>query len=114
MNPGELYFADLYEAGVRPVLVVSRESLNRGGYAVVVPLTSSHFERRRRLPNCVPFRAGQFGLSMDCVAQCEAMLSIERSQISVNDGLIGCLDNESLRGVIRAIGYVIESECEPI
>jgi hypothetical protein len=80
----------------------------------VVPLTSSHFERRSRLPNCYPFRAGQFGLAMDCVAQCEAMLSIEHSQISTNDVMIGRLDEESLRGVIRAIGYVIESECEPI
>jgi mRNA-degrading endonuclease toxin of MazEF toxin-antitoxin module len=39
MKPGELYYADLNEAGVRPVLIVSRESLNRGGYAVVLPLT---------------------------------------------------------------------------
>jgi hypothetical protein len=32
IKPGEIYLADLYEAGVRPILVVSRESLNRGGY----------------------------------------------------------------------------------
>jgi len=114
MNPGELYYADLYEAGIRPVLVVSRESLNRGGYAVVVPLTTAHFERRSRLPNCVPFEAGQFGLAKDCVAQCEAMLSIERSQIIAKDGLIGRIDDAILRGVIRAIGYVIESDCEPL
>jgi len=55
MKPGELYFADLYEAGVRPILIVSREPLNRGGYAVAVPLTSSHFERRSRLPNSSRF-----------------------------------------------------------
>lgn len=85
MKPGELYYADLYEAGVRPVLIISREPLNRGGYAVVVPITSSHFDRRSHLPNCVPFRAGQFGLTKDSVAQCEAILSIERSQIDAAD-----------------------------
>ncbi|HKQ50514.1 MAG TPA: type II toxin-antitoxin system PemK/MazF family toxin [Phycisphaerae bacterium] len=113
MNPGELYYADLYEAGVRPVLIVSRESLNRGGYAVAIPLTSSHFERRSRLPNCVPFRAGQFGLTVDCAAQCEAILSIERSQIDLTKGLIGQVDESTMREVIRAAGYVMESECEP-
>jgi mRNA-degrading endonuclease toxin of MazEF toxin-antitoxin module len=111
MKPGEIYFADLYEAGSRPILIVSRPSLNRGGYVVAIPITSSHFERRRQLPNCVAFRAGQFGLSRDCVAQCEAILSVEQSQI--NPAPIGVLDEVSLRDVIRAIGYVIESDCEP-
>lgn len=111
MNPGEIYFADLYEAGTRPILIVSRSTLNRGGYVVTVPITSTHFERRSRLPNCVAFRAGQFGFTRDCVAQCEAILSVERAQI--NPTRVGALDESSLRDVIRAIGYVIESECEP-
>lgn len=112
MKPGDLYFADLYDAGMRPVLIVSRETLNRGGYAVAVPLTSSHFERRSRLPNCVPLRAGQFGLSSDCNVQCEAILSVEKSQIDQSAGFIGHVDAETLRDVIRAIGHVIEAECE--
>jgi mRNA-degrading endonuclease toxin of MazEF toxin-antitoxin module len=112
MKPGQLYLADLYEAGSRPILIVSREPLNRGGYAVAVPLTSTHFERRSRLPNCVPFRAGQFGLSKDCVAQCEAILSVELAQIDMASPL-GEVDASSMRAVIRAIGFVIESECEP-
>jgi len=113
IRPGELYLADLYEAGVRPILIVSRESLNRGGYAVAVPLTSAHFDRRSRLPNCVPFNAGQFGLTKNCVAQCEAVLTIERSQIDAGGGPLGTLDDNSMRSVIRAIGYGIASECEP-
>lgn len=112
MKPGELYYADLYEAGIRPVLIVSREPLNRGGYAVAVPLISSNFERRSKLPNCYPFHAGEFGLTRDCVAQCEAILSIERSQIDTARGYIGEIDEDRMRGVIKAIGYVLESECE--
>jgi len=113
MKPGEIYFADLYEAGVRPILIVSRESLNRGGYAVAVPLTSTHFERRRRLPTAVPFAAGQFGLLKDCVAQCEAVLTVEQSRIDTARGVVGVLDDQTMRDIVRAIGYVIESECEP-
>lgn len=100
MNPGELYHADLYDAGVRPVLIVSRGSLNRGGYAVAIPLTSSHFERRRQLPNCVPLQAGQFGLKTDCIVQCEAILSVEKSQLNQDGGFIGRVDAETLRAVI--------------
>ena len=111
MNRGEIYFADLYEAGIRPIVVVSRSSLNRGGYDVAIPMTSTNLERRSKLPNCVPFRAGQFGLTKDCVAQCEAILTVEQSQI--NPAIVGILDEMAIRDVIRAIGYVIESDCEP-
>ncbi|HWB53379.1 MAG TPA: type II toxin-antitoxin system PemK/MazF family toxin, partial [Tepidisphaeraceae bacterium] len=109
--PGEIYFVDLYEAGRRPVVIVSRASLNRGGYAVAVPITSTHFERRSHLPNCVSFHASQFGFTKDCVAQCEAILTVEQSQMDTSP--VGMLDESAMRDVIRAIGYVIESDCEP-
>ena len=42
---GEIYVADLSEAGSHPVIVVSREALNRGRYALVVACTSADSER---------------------------------------------------------------------
>ncbi len=54
MEPGEVYIADFPEAGPHPVIVVSREDLNRGHYALVVVCTSSRFEVRSQLPSCVP------------------------------------------------------------
>jgi mRNA-degrading endonuclease toxin of MazEF toxin-antitoxin module len=41
ISPGEIYFADLLDAGRGPVLIASREPLNRGDYAVMVAFTSS-------------------------------------------------------------------------
>ena len=114
MEPGEVYVADFPEAGPHPVIVVSRESLNRGHYALVVVCTSSRFEIRKQLPNCVPFRAGQFGLKANCVAQCENILSIDKRQLDTSTGPIGMLDERALRDVIKALGYVIESDCEPV
>ena len=111
IRQGEIYMADFEVGGPHPVIVVSRESLNRGRYALVVVCTSARFEVRKLLPNCVPFLAGQFGLTADCVAQCENLLSIERSQI-ISDAL-GTLDEMALRDVIKAVGYVMESDCEP-
>ena len=114
MQQGEIYLADFPEAGMHPVIIVSRESLNRGSYALAVVCTSAHFELRRTLPNCVSFRAGQFGFTKDCVAQCENLLSLDLNQIDFDAGLQGTLSDEALRDVIKAIGYVIGSDCEPL
>jgi mRNA-degrading endonuclease toxin of MazEF toxin-antitoxin module len=114
IRPGEIYTADFPQAGPHPVIVVSREDLNRGSYALVAVCTSARFAVRSTLPNCVPFRAGQFGFTADCVAQCENILSIEKSQLDLAGGPVGILDDVALRDVIKAIGYVMESDCEPV
>jgi mRNA-degrading endonuclease toxin of MazEF toxin-antitoxin module len=81
---------------------------------LVVPCTSSRFAVRSKLSNCVPFRAGEFGFTPDCVAQCENMLSIDQAQLDLPAGPRGVLDGAALRSVVRAIGYIIESNCEPL
>lgn len=113
IKPGAVYIADFDQAGPHPVIVISREELNRGRYALVVVCTSARFATRSILPNCVPFRAGQFGLSADCVAQCENILSIEKAQLDLVSGPIGVLDESAMRDVVKAIGHVLDSDCEP-
>jgi hypothetical protein len=56
MEPGEVYDADFPGVGVHPVIVVSRDDLNRGGQAMVAICTSARLALRRTLPNCVPFQ----------------------------------------------------------
>ncbi|MFI5459999.1 MAG: type II toxin-antitoxin system PemK/MazF family toxin [Isosphaerales bacterium] len=114
IRPGEVYMADLDQAGAYPVIIVSREDLNRGRYALVVVCTSAKFSVRSTLPNCVPFRVGRFGFTVDCVAQCDNVLSIEKAQLDLATDPIGVLDDMALRDVIKAIGHVIESDCEPL
>jgi mRNA-degrading endonuclease toxin of MazEF toxin-antitoxin module len=113
IEPGEIYLADLDVAGKHPVIIVLREDLNRGNYALAVVCTSARFAVRRTLSNCVPFQAGQFGFTIDCVAQCENMLSIDKNQLDLVGGPFGKLDAATLRDVIKAIGYVLDSDCEP-
>lgn len=113
MEPGEIYDADFPQIGQRPVIIVSREDLNRGGEVVVVLCTSARLSVRRTLPNCVPFTAGQFGFNKDCVAQCEQLLTINRQEVPLV-GPTGRLDDTAFRDLIRAIGYVMDSDCEPI
>jgi mRNA-degrading endonuclease toxin of MazEF toxin-antitoxin module len=113
IHQGETYLADFEQAGQHRVIVVLREALNRGKYALVVLCTSTHFAVRMNLANCVPFRAGEFGFTSDCVAQCENMLAISVSQLDLAAGPIATLDATALRSVVKAIGDVIDSDCDP-
>jgi hypothetical protein len=47
------------------------------------------------------------------VAQCEAIYALEMGEIDIATGPLGRLDVARLRGVIKAIGDVIDSDCEP-
>jgi mRNA-degrading endonuclease toxin of MazEF toxin-antitoxin module len=96
------------------VIVVSREELNRGRYALAVVSTSARFAVRSKLSNCVPFQAGDFGFTVDCVAQCENILSIDQAQLDLATGPMGILDEVALQKVIKSIGYVIKSDCKPL
>ncbi len=111
MNAGEIYMADLGEATPHPVIVVSRGELNRGDRLVVVLCTSQKLAIRSTLAHCVPFQAGQFGFTKDCVAQCENIFLVDK--LSLDPSPIGVLSDAALRDVIKAIGHVIDSDCEP-
>lgn len=114
IQPGEVYMADFGPAGPHPVIVVSREELNRGRYALAVVCTSARFAVRSKLSNCVPFQAGDFGFTVDCVAQCENILSIDQDQLDLAAGPVGTVDETAIQKVIKAIGYVIKSDCKPL
>lgn len=113
MKPGEVYWADL-PSGRRPAIVVSREPLNRGAYVVVVLCTTAHLGARQGLPHCVPFAAGGFGLPRACAAPCEAIIFLDKTDLDLASSPMGTLDETRLRAVIRAIGNVIDADCEPV
>jgi len=112
-SPGDLYWAYIESEEPRRIIIVSRRKFNLGKYVVAVPFTSTNLDTRWNLRNCVPFKADSFGLSMDCVAQCEAITIIEKESIILNSGPFGKLDGEKWRLLVHAIGYVICAECEP-
>jgi mRNA-degrading endonuclease toxin of MazEF toxin-antitoxin module len=113
LRPGDIYWANMIDGSRRPIVVVSGDELNRGTTVVGIGFTSARLELRRGLANCVPFRAWQFGLTKDCVAQAESIASIDLGHLEVHAGPMGRLDSRAMRNLIRAIGYVIAAECEP-
>jgi len=114
VRQGEIYGAYVGGGALRPVVVVSRAELNRGHYVLCVPFTSQRVELRSRMPNYVPFEEGEYGLTKDCVAQSEAITLLRKTDMDMDKGPRGTLDGDRLRDLIRAIGYVIDADCEPI
>lgn len=112
MKPGEIHWIDL-ATGRRPGIVVSRDSQNQENYVVMVLCTTTRFSIRSKLPNCVPFQTGEFGMPSDCEAQCEAIYAMEKGEIDIASGMIGRLDAARLRAVLKAIDDGIGSDCEP-
>jgi mRNA-degrading endonuclease toxin of MazEF toxin-antitoxin module len=110
IRPGEIDLADFEEMEPHPVVVVSREELNRGNWVAAVLITTKRFEERSKQPHCVPFRAGEFGLSTDCVAQGESLFSIRPEGLGEH---LGTLDDERWRDLVRAVGNMMGSVCEP-
>lgn len=110
IRPGDIFLADFEEMEPHPVVVVSREELNRGNWVAAVLITSKRFQERSRQPNCVSFRAGEFGLDVECVAQTESLFSIRREELGEH---LGTLDEERWRGLVKAVGNMMGSDCEP-
>src|SRR5437870_11196071 len=105
--------ADVDMSAKHRISVVSREQLHRAHSVLGVVCTSTRFAVRKTLANCVPFHAGQFGFTSDCVAQCENMLSVHKNQLDLAGGPLARLDNLTLRDVVKAIGHAMDSDCEP-
>ena len=62
----------------------------------------------------MPFRTGEFGLAKDSVAQCENIFTVELNLLDFDSGPLGQLDEDTMQKIVRAIGYVMEADCEPV
>ena len=57
---------------------------------------------------------GEFGLPKACVAQAEKLTTLNMTELEVHEAPMGQLDDQRLRDLIRAIGHVLDAECEPM
>ena len=114
IRQGEIYFYPDPQIPLHPVVVVSREELNRGDRVGVTIIPSSRFAVRSNFPNCVPIKAGSFGLTKDCVVQGESIFNAPIACLELAAGPVGRLDSATVRDVVRAVGHVMGATCEPI
>ncbi|HME34490.1 MAG TPA: type II toxin-antitoxin system PemK/MazF family toxin [Candidatus Sulfotelmatobacter sp.] len=88
------------QAGTRPVVVMSRDSINANSpVVVVVPLTDAA-NVKRLYPSHAHFLKGAGGLKMDSVAKAEQIRAI---QVSRFVGYHGRLDRDAVTRIEEAI-----------
>ena len=88
------------QAGTRPVVVVSRDSINANSpVVVVVPITDAS-NVKRVYPSHVFLTRSAGGLKMDSVAKAEQIRAIQTSRFM---GYVGRLDGPSLKMIDEAI-----------
>jgi mRNA interferase MazF len=88
------------QAGTRPVVVMSRDSINANSPVVVaVPVTDAA-NVRRPYPSHAHLAKGTGGLKMDSVAKAEQIRAI---QVSRFVGYYGRMDGDALRRIEEAI-----------
>jgi mRNA interferase MazF len=83
---GDIYLADLNpsrgseQAGIRPVIIVQHNNIDRfTSTVVVIPLTSNL--RRTQIPRTMVIPTGQGGLNQELVALCYQIVVIDRQRL---------------------------------
>jgi mRNA interferase MazF len=107
---GDIYLADLNpsrgseQAGIRPVIIVQRDTLERFTTTViVVPLTSN--TRRARIPGTIIIAAGEGGLTQESVVLCYQMVVIDRERLIRK---LGVLSPTYLLMLKEALEYTLQ------
>jgi mRNA interferase MazF len=106
VNRGDVYLADLNptkgseQSGFRPVIIVSRDAINRSSPVVVVVPCTSWTRERRIYPSQVVVRTPEGGLRGDSIALGEQVRAITRDRLSERWGR---LDAATIRRIDRAL-----------
>jgi len=110
LRRGDVYLADLNpsrgseQAGIRPVILVQRNTLDRFTTTiVVVPITSNL--RRAKIPGTIVIPAGEGGLTQESVALCYQIVVIDKQRLIRQ---LGTLSASYLLKLKSALEYTLE------
>jgi mRNA interferase MazF len=91
---GEVYDARLdpiegsEQAGVRPVIIVSRNAINAALSIVIAVPCTSYRPGRRRYPSRVLLHPPEGGLTVDSLALCEQVRALSKTRLSRRRGVL--------------------------
>ena len=111
MVRGDIYDARLSptegseQAGMRPVVIVSRDAINRNSpVVVIVPLTDAA-NVKRQYPNNVSIKAGEGGLTLDSIALGGQLRAIATSRLLQRRG---ALPPETMAAIDHALRITLD------
>lgn len=106
---GEIWFAELSptrgseQSGVRPVLVVQNNAINRFKTTVLaIPLTTNM--RRAALPSCVAVAAGEGGLPEASVLLCHQLRALDVNRLR---NKVGDVSADTLQMAARCLLFTL-------
>ena len=111
MNRGEVYNARLNptegseQAGTRPVIIVSRDAINRYSPVIVIVPVTKATNVKRQYPNNVVIAKGLGGLTFDSVALTGQVRAISRTRLL---NFRGNLPNAVMQEVERALRITLD------
>ena len=91
----------------RPVLIVSRDTLNGGNSVLAIPFYSQQLEKRRNQPWCDFFTKEEGGLSKDCVAKTDELTTLDKTELDLVRGKIGKFKPPQMERVLNAVKYTL-------
>ncbi|MBD2604394.1 type II toxin-antitoxin system PemK/MazF family toxin [Scytonema hofmannii FACHB-248] len=107
---GDVYLADLNpsrgseQAGIRPVIIIQRNTLDRfTTTVVVVPLTSNL--RRAKIPGTIVIPLGEGGFTQESVVLCYQIVVIDRQRLMRK---LGTISPNYLLMLKEALKYTLE------
>ena len=111
MIRGDIYLADLdptkdsEQAGRRPVVIVSRDAINRSSPVVVIVPITKFTPKKKIYPSHYLLKATiANGLKIDSIAKCEQIRAISKSRLSRK---WGSLDTGDLAKIDAALKIVL-------
>jgi len=108
---GDVYLASLdpakgsEQAGTRPVVIVSRDSINQNSPVVVVVPVSDRSNFKKIYPSQVILKRGVGGLTMDSVVMCDQVRAITVDRLNT---YLGRLDYEHIQAIEAALKNVFD------
>ena len=111
MRRGDVYLARLdptlgsEQAGTRPVILVSRDAINRSSPVVVAVPCTTYRAGRRIYPSQVLLRAPEGGLGADSLALGDQVRAVAKSRLVKQ---LGSLSAEYLEKIDRSLLFTLD------
>ena len=93
------------QAGTRPVVIVSRDAINKNSFVIVVVPLTKVANVKRSYPNNVTVAAGEGGLTFDSVLSGGQVRAIAKSRLL---GQRGTLTADTIQQVDRALRITLD------
>lgn len=111
MNQGDIWYVNFSPAegheqqGLRPALIVSRNTLNRTGMCMVVPGTTKY----KRRPARVALPAGEGGVAEPTYLICDQLRTVDKKRLV---RWCGAVDRRYVKDVLAQVHYFLTPEPE--